>query len=130
MAGEYLEIGDRVPESEGRAFDFQAWYKAWKDAGKERIEEMPTHLKVEAADEFAATIPWAELGHAAFVYEVNGEPLSKGFPLRLYVPDGSSKCLNVKSVVRITLLHDNQTSGEATYGFMNQINPDDLRIKR
>ncbi|WP_238177751.1 molybdopterin-dependent oxidoreductase [Paenibacillus contaminans] len=129
MAGERFDIAERVPEAEGTAFDFHAWFEAWRKAGNESGSGMPSHLKVEAADEFAATIPWYELGKAAFVYESNGKPLSKGFPLRLYVPDGSSKCLNVKSVVRIALLHE-PGAGDAAYGFMNRVSPDEMRIKR
>lgn len=128
----HIDIAERVKGVSGRAFDVRAWYGAWRetagagaDAGEEAAE--PTHLKVEASDEFCATMPWGELEQAAFLYEQDGMPIKKGFPLRLYVPDGSSACLNVKSVLKVWLLHDPTLGDEATYGYKNRISPDELR---
>ncbi|WP_235885389.1 molybdopterin-binding protein [Paenibacillus cymbidii] len=123
-----LDIGDRVPGVVGKAFDVTSWYGAWiTTTGQTETGEPPTHLQVEASDEFCATIPWEELGQAAFLYEEDGKPIQKGFPLRLYVPNGSSACLNVKSVLKVRLLHDLSLGDEATYGYKNRLSPDDLR---
>lgn len=123
-----LDIAERVPGVAGKAFDVWTWYGAWQQAaGQAGTGESPSHLQVEASDEFCATIPWGELGQAAFLYEQDGKPIKKGFPLRLYVPNGSSACLNVKSVLKVRLLHDPSLGDEATYGYKNRLSPDDLR---
>lgn len=122
----HIELESRVPKVAGKAFDFTSWYGVWSIGSTTE----PTHLKVEAADEFQALIPWGELSEAAFLYEQNGAPLTKGYPIRLYVPDGSSKCLNVKSVVEITILHDASLGGEATYGYKNEISVDSMTLKK
>lgn len=128
MAPVLIEASERVPGVEGEAFDVPAWYEAWRNSrGAAAGERRPTHLQVVAQDEFRATIPWHEAQQALFLYRQNGEPLRKGYPLRLYVPDGSSKCLNVKSVVEIRFLHDETAGGDASYGFANTFKPDDLR---
>ncbi|HJV45209.1 MAG TPA: molybdopterin-dependent oxidoreductase [Bacillota bacterium] len=56
-----------------------------------------------ANDGFEQRIPMAELHSAFLLYKQKGEPLKKGYPVRLYVPGYESDCLNVKSVVRIVL---------------------------
>jgi hypothetical protein len=130
LAGVKLAASDRVPGVEGNAFDLKNWYAVWKqNAGKTDGEE-PTHVRVEAADEFQATIPWRELHQAFFLYEQNNQPLKKGYPIRLYVPDGSSSCLNVKSVVKVYFLYDAALGDAAEFGFKNRITPEDLRIKK
>lgn len=127
LAGDVFAAAERVPGAAGEAFDLNAWYEAV--AANRATEQLkasspglkPTHLIVRAADEFEAVIPWAQLGSAFFQFRVEGKPLTKGFPLRLYVPDGSSACLNVKSVVTIRLVSDLSLGGDATYGFRNEV---------
>lgn len=125
-----LALEDRVPNAEGEAFDLKAWYRSWKSSRGGQQESEPTHLKVEAVDEFQALMPWAEADSAVFLYAQGGEPLKKGYPIRLYVPDGSSECLNVKSVVHIWFLHDATLGDEATFGFKNKVTLDELKIKK
>jgi hypothetical protein len=127
LAGEPFSIAERVPGADGTAFDLYGWYEGWLKNKNAQSGAQPTYMRVEAADGFEAVIPWKQLGQAAFVFEQQGQPLAKGFPLRLYVPDGSSACLNVKSVVRIELRYDGLGSDQATYGFKNRISASDLR---
>jgi hypothetical protein len=129
LAPVHLAMEDRVQEVEGRAFDVPSWYDAWRQRQGKANGRKPSHMTVEAADEFQASIPWEQLGRAAFLYEQNGQPLKKGFPIRLYVPDGSSECLNVKSVVQIRISYSEGLE-EAAYGFKNQISPDELKLKK
>jgi hypothetical protein len=125
-----LQVEDRVPNVRGEAYDLKAWYREWASSkGKEQISE-PSHLKVEAADEFQAVIPWSELDQALFMYAQEGKELQKGHPLRLYVPDGSSECLNVKSVVKMWFIHDPGLGDKASYGFKNTISLDELKSKK
>jgi hypothetical protein len=121
-----------VPEASGEAFDWHRWYDAWlRSAGQEASAGMPSQLTVEAADTFEATIPWEQLEHAAVLFAVGGKPLSAAGPIRLYVPNGSSKCLNVKSIVKLKFGH-NAANGEteASYGFKRTFSADDLRMKK
>nr|WP_275984167.1 hypothetical protein [Paenibacillus hamazuiensis] len=129
QAPQHIELSQRVPGTYGRAFDVASWYEARKKQADAAADLRPTHMKVEAADEFQACIPWGQLGSAAFLYEQDGAPLKKGFPIRLYVPDGSSECLNVKSVVHVWFLYDESLGEEATYGFKNTFSPEQLRKK-
>ncbi|TVY07400.1 molybdopterin-dependent oxidoreductase [Paenibacillus cremeus] len=123
-----LRAEERIPGVTGKAFDLMAWYEAWCRIRKGSVLQNPTRLQVEAADEFQASVPWNELGQAMFLYaQENGEPLQKGYPIRLYVPDGSSECLNVKSVVRIRFDYGNSEDLTATYGFKNVVSPDQLK---
>ncbi|CAG7631311.1 hypothetical protein ACFQI7_17260 [Paenibacillus allorhizosphaerae] len=123
-----FEAGNRVAGVTGRAVDFQAWYRGWRESRNGGSGEPPSGVQVEAVDEFQAVIPWSELGRAMFLYkQADGEPLKKGFPLRLYVPDGSSECLNVKSVVRIRVLYRGGEGLSVSYGFKNRITPEQLR---
>lgn len=112
-------VEDRVPGALGEGFDLLEWYESLSSL-------TPTHLIVRAADEFQATIPWDQLEGALFQYAIGGEPLTKGRPIRLYVPDGTSACLNVKSVVYVRIANDKSLGEEATYGFMNEVSPDQL----
>ncbi|SFM19870.1 hypothetical protein SAMN03159341_12024 [Paenibacillus sp. 1_12] len=124
-----ISLETRVPGVQGAAFDLKEWYFAWQKMQQHRADREPARMTVEAVDEFQAAIPWKELGEAAFLYEQNGEPLVKGFPIRLYVPNGSSECLNVKSVVLIRF-HYTDSSEEATYGFKNQITLEELKYRK
>ncbi|MEV5030101.1 hypothetical protein [Paenibacillus sp. LPE1-1-1.1] len=129
LAGKSFPIAQRVPGAFGDAFDWQRWYSAWleKVGGVEAVPA-PSQLIVEAADTFEASIPWEQLGEAAVLYKLDGEPLQKTGPIRLYVPNGSSKCLNVKSIVKLKIGH-NASSGteEATYGFKHTFSAEELR---
>lgn len=129
LAGESFPIGGRVPEAAGEAFDWHDWYTAWvNEQGPENGTKEPTHLMVQAADTFEATIPWEQLGQAAVLFAQGGVPLEKAGPIRLYVPNGSSKCLNVKSVVRLKLARlEDGGSEEASYGFKRTFSAEDLR---
>jgi hypothetical protein len=124
-----LQIDERVPDEEGKAIDLISWYTLWTKASDQVLIEFPTHLIVEASDEFTATISWSELQLAVLLFEQEGLPLIKGFPLRLYVPDGSSACLNVKSVIKLNFIHQTDLETTATYGFKNTLTIDELRKK-
>jgi hypothetical protein len=124
-----VNINERVPEVEGKAIDLYSWYTVWAKARKLSQAAPPTHLSVEAADEFCATIAWVELQKALLLYEQDGKSLVKGYPIRLYVPDGSSACLNVKSVVKLEFIHQSELEPTASYGFKNKITLDELKKK-
>jgi hypothetical protein len=132
IAGKHFDIGQRVPEVSGKAFDLLTWYMNWLALREDREANpvLPSILKVEAVDTFEATIPWNQLTQAAVLFEKDGEPLGKNGPIRLYVPDGSSKCLNVKSIVTIRI--ECEASGaaeaeqEASYGFKHTFSKDDM----
>ncbi|WP_274652320.1 hypothetical protein [Paenibacillus humicola] len=131
LAGGVFPLSERVENAAGEAFDFHAWYSAWR--AERRLGDgvpAPTHLKTEAADSFEALIPWEQLGQAAFQCGPGGEPLPKGGPVRLYVPDGSSACLNVKGVVLCRFIHEEAERGSVTYGFKRTFSPQELRQKR
>lgn len=124
MAPVHFSLEERVPGVTGNAFDLKSWYRAW--AGEQQRE--PTHMTVEAADEFQAAIPWGQLDRAALLFaEEDGLPLKKGFPLRLYVPGGSSECLNVKSVKKIYFRYNEQLGADAEFGFKNTVSMDDMK---
>lgn len=125
-----LNVQDRIPAVEGEAFDLKSWYRNWNNQGKQRAAEEPTHVRVEAADEFQALIPWGQVDQALFLFAQGGQPLKKGYPIRLYVPDGSSECLNVKSIVKVWFLNDPALGEEATYGFKNKVTLDELKFKK
>lgn len=131
LAGRVFPLRDRVEGGAGEAFDFAAWYEAWRrEQGLAEAAPYPTHLKVEAADTFEALIPWAQLRDAAFQFAQEGRPLAKGGPIRLYAPNGSSECLNVKSVVVCRFLRLEQEQEEASYGFKNTFSPQEMRKRR
>jgi hypothetical protein len=128
LAGRVFPLAERVESGNGEAFDFAAWYSAWRR--EQRVDEtlpQPTHLKVEAADTFEALIPWEQLENAAVQFSQDGEPLKKGGPIRLYVPSGSSACLNVKSVVVCRFICEEEERGNVSYGFKNTFSVEDLR---
>ncbi|OCT11656.1 hypothetical protein A8709_27665 [Paenibacillus pectinilyticus] len=130
LAEQKLNSQDRVPEVQGEAFDLKGWYRSWKNTHHVEEREEPTHVKVEAVDEFQALMPWSQVEQALFLYAQEGQPLKKGYPIRLYVPDGSSECLNVKSIVKIWFLRDASLGEEATYGFKNKVSLEELKIKK
>lgn len=132
VASERFDIGQRVPEVSGEAFDLLTWYANWLSLIEveegETLSVQPSMLKVEAADTFEATIPWNQLTQAAVLFEKEGKPLGQNGPIRLYVPDGSSKCLNVKSITTIRIGSEAISSMEdgATYGFKQTFSKDEL----
>jgi hypothetical protein len=130
LAEQKLALADRVPNVQGDAFDLKSWYKSWKSSRKGEYAGEPTHVKVEAVDEFQALMPWSQVDSALFLYAQDGQALKKGYPIRLYVPDGSSECLNVKSIVNVWFLHDTTLGEEATYGFKNKVTLDELKFKK
>jgi hypothetical protein len=125
-----VDIAERVPGVDGLAMDLTSWYALWVKWSGQPASQLPTHLQVDAADEFSAVIGWQELQTAALLYEQGGLPLIKGYPLRLYVPDGSSACLNVKSVIKLEFLHQADLDHQATYGFKNNLSVQDLKKKK
>ncbi|RAP75622.1 hypothetical protein DL346_19255 [Paenibacillus montanisoli] len=131
LAGSSFPLANRIAGGAGEAFDFAAWFEAWSASqGIEAGTTLPTHLKVEAADTFEAMIPWEQLREAAVQFALDGTPLPKGGPVRLYVPHGSSECLNVKSVIAFKFVHNEEKRGEASYGFKQTFSADELRLKR
>jgi hypothetical protein len=130
LSGEVFPVEARVPGTIGEGFDLIQWYSAFRDSLMEspwkHQFEAPTHLSVRAADEFQATIPWSQLNGSLLQYAIDGQPLAKGYPIRLYVPDGTSACLNVKSVTTMRFIDDAALGEEATYGFLNEITPSQL----
>lgn len=71
-----------------------------------QIPSPSTQVVIQAVDGFVQQIEKEDCEQAFLVFKHKGEPLSKGFPARLYVPGRDSDCLNVKSVVEIKLLKD------------------------
>ncbi len=129
LSNNVFPVADRVPGVSGEGFDLLSWYSGALrslNGGKGGLPAEPTHLIVRASDEFQATIPWEQLSHALLQFAVNGEPLVKGRPIRLYVPDGTSACLNVKSVVSLRFVADSKLGDEAGYGFLNEVSPTQL----
>ncbi|MGN7454643.1 hypothetical protein ACTHPH_07495 [Paenibacillus pasadenensis] len=134
QAGAVFPLSERVPDGSGEAFGLIDWHRGWLEqaaaAGREDVVAAPTHVKVVADDRFEAVISWREAAQAAFLFAREGVPLEREGPLRLYVPDGSSKCLNVKRVVSLTLLEEPELGGDAAYGFKSDFSPEDLRKRR
>ncbi|MCC3375694.1 molybdopterin-dependent oxidoreductase [Cohnella sp. REN36] len=124
-AGRTFPIGERVPGAPGEGFAWLSWYEAAKTGSEGGAP--PTHLVVRAEDGFQAVLPWEQLGQTLLQYAVEGRPLEQGGPMRLYVPDGSSACLNVKWVAELRIVRDTQLGEEAGYGFVNEISPGRLR---
>jgi hypothetical protein len=125
-SGASFPASDRVPGVDGEGFDMSVWFAALAAGRVESTDSAlpaPTHLVVKAADEFQAAIPWSQLGGAFFLYAVNGLPLTRGGPLRLYVPNGTSACLNVKNIVHIHFASEPDLGEKAAYGFRNEISP-------
>lgn len=116
LTSKIFPVANRVPEAIGEAFDLLDWYSAIGQPSAEM-----THMIVRAADEFQVVIPREQLTNALLQYSIAGSPLAKGGPLRLYVPDGSSACLNVKSVVSLQFVVDPNLGDAASYGFRNEV---------
>lgn len=129
LAPVHLSLEERVPGVPGKAFDLKAWHREWRKLRQPADDREPALMKVEAIDEFQAAIPWEQLDRAVFLYEQDGRPIAKGFPIRLYVPDGSSECLNVKSIVTIRFMYA-ERAAKATYGFKNIVTTDELKLKK
>jgi hypothetical protein len=125
-----FNMAQRVPGIPGEAFDLKDWYNMWRNKNGISDSAQPTHLRVTAVDEFTAIIPWGQLDQAAFQFAIDGERLTKGYPIRLYVPNGSSDCLHVKSVVQVELLYDPELGEEASFGFINHIKLDAMTISK
>ncbi|NBD26105.1 hypothetical protein GT019_19705 [Paenibacillus sp. T1] len=131
LAGRVFQASDRVPGAAGEAFDIGEWLARFREQqGIDPQAPLPTHLKIEAADTFEAIIPWEQLTDASVQFAIDGAPLLKNGPIRLYVPNGSSECLNVKSVVGCRFLQDEEKRGEASFGFKQTFSADEMRIKR
>jgi hypothetical protein len=141
-APQHLDISQRVEGAQGRAFDLLTWFTVFHAKHASELPSgNPTHLQVNAADEFQAVIPWEQLQEAAMKYAESSANASSDAPeaensavtdtpLRLYVPHGSSECLNVKRVIRITFLYKPERDETATYGFRNVVTVEDLNRKK
>ncbi|GFN30857.1 hypothetical protein [Paenibacillus xylaniclasticus] len=134
LAGTVFPIDERVPGAVGYAFDWATWFDEWLHLITHTSQctlAPATHLKLYAADSFEAVIPWPQLKDAAVLYANEEElPLEAAGPIRFYVPNGTSKCLNVKNVVRIVVCVNDDSVTEAAYGFKSQFSPDDLLLKK
>ncbi|PWW01158.1 hypothetical protein DFQ01_11048 [Paenibacillus cellulosilyticus] len=134
LAGDVFAIETRVPGASGLAFDWQKWFEEWLFLLSYTTQcklSPPTHLKLYAADSFEAIIPWEQLRDAAVLFaEEDGSPLTQAGPIRFYVPNGTSKCLNVKNVVRVVISTEELPSDEAAYGFKQQWSADELKMKK
>jgi hypothetical protein len=126
QAATKFDMNERVVGVPGEAFDFMEWYEGWRSNNRIFVLTQPTHLRVTAVDEFTALIPWGQLEQAAIQYAIHGEPLTKGYPIRLYVPNGTSDCLNVKGVIQVELLYASDLGEEAIFGFKNLIKLEDM----
>lgn len=130
-AGRIFPLSDIIENGAGEAFDFLMWYSSWRSANGIGEEiPLPSHLQVEAADAFEAVIPWEQLAGSAVQYRADNAPLAKNGPIRLYVPNGSSDCLNVKRVIVCRFIQQEESRGEASYGFKNKFSPQEMRLKR
>jgi hypothetical protein len=97
----FANLAQLGPGLTGSGFLVSSLYGSIKGANA----KAPEGIRVDAADGFYAVIPWTECQAAFFQHaSEDGMVLKKGGPLRLYVPNGSSECLNVKSVVCIEFL--------------------------
>ncbi|MCQ6558587.1 hypothetical protein [Paenibacillus mendelii] len=130
LAGSVFPLAKRIEDGIGEAFEFAKWYEAWRKLnGLGADAPHPTHLKVEAADTFEAIIPWEQLKDAAIQFSIGGKPLVKGGPVRLYAPNGSSACLNVKSIVKFLFVMDIDHRDYVAYGFKNTVSTQELLKK-
>ncbi|MFS0727271.1 hypothetical protein [Paenibacillus sp. 1P07SE] len=129
LGGEVFPISERVAGASGLAVDFRSWYIQWRSLmDPSGTAPEPMTLKVRAKDTFAAQIPWTQLEGAAFgIADNDGGPLSRGGPVRLYVPAGTSDCLHVKQLVALQFDQAALPAGEAAYGFKNVFAPEELR---
>lgn len=131
IAGRVFPAAERMNGAAGEAFDLREWFANWKSLrGVSAEESPPTHLKVEAADGFEALIPWEQTKDAAVQFAVDGKPLGERGPVRLFVPNGSSECLNVKRVVACRFLWHDEADEGASYGFKRVFSAEEMRYKR
>jgi len=118
--GPHVDVLPIVPAFAGNATPFPSLLEMIRPLSE------ATHVIFHASDEFQATIPLGDLEQALLLFQTPEQtPLQKGFPVRLIVPNGSSECLNVKSVVRIEFVAGDREQ-EATYGFKNLVAPSEL----
>lgn len=118
--GPHLDVNPIVPQFSGIATPISSLFEMITP-----LQEC-THIIFHASDEFQATIPLEEVGDALLLFQQDGHPLQKGFPVRLIVPNGASECLNVKSVVKIEFVQHMQPEQSATFGFKNLVPPSTL----
>lgn len=77
------------------------------------VDDSATHLTLNSADGFAASIPLAEIRDSGLIiFEIDGQPLpeSAGGPFRFLIPNAAAcrtaeldACANVKQLVKIEL---------------------------
>lgn len=62
-----------------------------------------THVTFHAEGDFAASIPLREAEKGILIYKLDNGSLERKFggPVRFVVPEGTSECNNVKSLIRI-----------------------------
>jgi DMSO/TMAO reductase YedYZ molybdopterin-dependent catalytic subunit len=122
MDDEIVEPEKWVPGVKGNAL------RLWVLLRHVGLRVETTHLRFLGADDFQAEIPVTDLQDAFLLYRQNGRPLKKGYPVRLYVPQGDSNCLNVKSIVRVeAVAYDGADAKKpASFGFRNIIRPEEL----
>jgi DMSO/TMAO reductase YedYZ molybdopterin-dependent catalytic subunit len=111
--GRHLDVSSIVPKFSGLAI--------WVYSLLELVQpaEECTHVIFRANDDFQATFPLTDLQDALLLFQQDGAPLKKGFPVRLLIPKGWSECLNVKSVAEIEFVKKEQGESKATFGFKN-----------
>ncbi|WP_052036292.1 molybdopterin-dependent oxidoreductase [Tumebacillus flagellatus] len=120
VLGPQLDVNPIVPQFSGKGTPFSSLLEMVKPLSE------CTHVIFHASDEFQATIPLSELDSALLLFQQDDKQLKKGFPVRLLVPDGSSECLNVKSVVKIEFVAHREPGEQATFGFKNLVKPSEL----
>ncbi|PWK12733.1 molybdopterin-dependent oxidoreductase [Tumebacillus permanentifrigoris] len=118
--GPHVDVTPIVPQFTGIATPFSSLLEMIAPT------QDGTHVIFHASDEFQATIPLHELNDALLLFQLDDQPLKKGFPVRLIVPNGSSECLNVKAVVKIEVVRHAQPAQHATFGFKNLVPPTEL----
>ena len=92
------DVGTVVPGREGAAVHFGELLD-----GFEPIEGA-THVTLESADGWSASLGIDEVREGWLVFEHEGQPLepSRGGPFRLYLPEQRDACANIKQLARIT----------------------------
>lgn len=95
---ETIPVDDYVPGKEGEAVFLMGLLKNLGVENEDFSDAIFT-----AGDGYEQKIQRMDLQSAFLLFKQKGEPLKKGFPVRLYVPTSENDCLNVKSVVKISL---------------------------
>jgi DMSO/TMAO reductase YedYZ molybdopterin-dependent catalytic subunit len=98
-ADPHIPVEKYVPQKEGEAVLLN------KVITELSLQGAYTHAKFKAEDGYSQLVAIEDLASAFLLFKQGGKPLSKGFPVRLYVPAGNTDCLNVKSVVEIELIN-------------------------